>query len=243
MLPLDVVAPVTGSTPASEARAAPELALDLPWLQPYPDARLPDAQLGARESVALAFLAALQLLPPRQRAALLLAEVLDGSAAEVAAALDTTVASVNSALQRARATLRERAAAWQAPAPVADEQDVLRRFVAAWEQGDVDGLVALLRDDARWSMPPARLWFEGRAAIEQLLRRYPPTWEGRSFRCVPVGANRQPAAAMYLRAADDDVWRFVGVHALGVRDGRLSEIVAFGASLCAGFRLPATIDR
>lgn len=246
VLPADVVPPVTAATPASEARSTPPVGAGHAWVQPFPDALLgpealrPDTRIAQRESVALAFVAALQVLPARQRAALLLTDVLGWSAAEAAEGLDTTVVAVHSAVQRARASLRGRGEP-QARGPV--EAEVLRRYVAAWEADDVKALVALLRDDARWEMPPAPLWFHGKDAIADLLRRYPPSWRGRSFRLMPLGANGQPAAAVYLREAGAETFTAVGVHVLSVEGGRIAQITAFGADLCKAFGLAATLDR
>jgi len=118
---------------------------------------------------------------------------------------------------------------------------VLAGFVRAWETGDAGELTRLLREDARWAMPPAPLWFQGRAAIETLLRLFPPRWQGREFRMLPVGANRQPAAAAYLRQPGQSEFHFSGLHVLRVEGGQLAEITSFGPALCAGFRLPPTL--
>jgi RNA polymerase sigma-70 factor (ECF subfamily) len=213
VLPQDVAAPVTAATPSSEARAAPAWAPEVPWLQPYPDELLevagpehlePDAVAAAHETIELAFLAALQHLPPRQRAILLLSELVGWSAAEVAELLELTVASVTSALQRAHATLRQRLPAdrrdWAPAVPITDDQRaLLKSYMEAWEHGDAAALTRLLREDARWAMPPAPLWFDGRAAIANMLALFPPRWQGREFKMVATAANRQPAAAAYLR--------------------------------------------
>src|SRR5918995_288490 len=147
------------------------------WLEPYPDSLLPDpaladpqARLDLRESVGLAFLAAVQHLPPRQRAMLLLFDVLGWSAAEIAELLETSVAAVNSGLQRARATLDSRPAA----RPTEDEERALvERFVDAWDRVDIEGLVALLRDDAVMAMPPEPVWFDGREAVGEFFATVP----------------------------------------------------------------------
>jgi RNA polymerase sigma-70 factor (ECF subfamily) len=271
VLPQDVVPPVTAATPASEARAAPAVAREIAWLGPYPDSELeappgwaaedagsrlaapaaaqPEALVAARETVELAFLAALQHLPPRQRASLILADVVGWSAAEVAEQLEVSVASVTSALQRAHQTMRahQLSAGPAGAAPVGraalgraadEERAALRVFMAAWEQGDVAELTRLLRDDARWAMPPARLWFDGREAISRLLALYPPHWQGRAFKMAVTGANRQPAAASYLRGPGEAAYRFTGIHVLRVDGGQIAEITTFAAELCAAFRLP-----
>jgi RNA polymerase sigma-70 factor, ECF subfamily len=255
VLPPDVAPPVTAATPASEARPAPTLAPEVPWLQPYPDQLLevaapgaaePEASLVARETIELAFLAALQHLPPRQRAILILTEVVGWSAAEVAELLELTLASVNSALQRAHATMRAqrppgRADGVPSVPATTEERAALKIFMDAWEQGDTSELIRLLREDARWAMPPAPLWFEGRAAIASLLALFPPRWQERSFKMVPTGANRQPAAAAYLRGAGDAAYRLASVHVLRVEGGEIAEITTFSGQLCAAFQLPPVL--
>lgn len=164
---------------------------EVPWLEPVPDAWLggalddrdsPEAQLTRRQSVALAFLAALQLLPPLQRAALLLTSVLGWSAAESAEALETSVAAVNSALQRARHTLDLKAPGWSRSAPRPDSTSLSTRYVDAWTRGDADGLAALLRDDVTLAMPPFSAWFRGKSDVSTFLRHFMATsgvWQAR----------------------------------------------------------------
>ena len=258
VLPLDVVPPVTAASDWSDPPAEPPRAPEVPWLQPYPDRLLgpsepaaprdtePDAAVVARETIELAYLAALQHLPPRQRAVLLLRDVLDWSAKETAALLDTTVQAVNSALQRARATMRARVPSgrhdWApATAPTEAERALLHRFIEAWERDDAGALTALLREDARWAMPPAPLWFDGRDAIALLLARFPIGWQGCAFRLVPTGANRQPAAASYLRAGGESAYRLTGVHVLRVEGDRIAEITSCSVELCRAFGLPDTL--
>jgi RNA polymerase sigma-70 factor (ECF subfamily) len=247
VLPQDVV-PAVRETDAP--RATPPLRPELPWLQPFPDRLLdvpapgdeqPDAQLVARETVELAFLAALQHLPARQRAILLLCDVLGWSAKETAAMLDVTVASVTSALQRAHDTMRAHVPTGRrdgAPSPPTNaERAVLATFMAAWERADPAELTRLLREDARWAMPPAALWFDGRAAIERLLTRFPMDFHGH-HRMIPTAANRQPAAAGYLRPHGQAEFRLASVHVLRVEGGQIAEITTFAASLCRGFDVP-----
>src|SRR3954452_2517385 len=166
------------------------------WLQP-----LPDEHYEAREAVGLAFITGLQHLPPAQRAALVLRDVLDFRAAEVADMLDTTPASVNSGLQRARATLESRVPrADRAPLPrSAKEREIAGRFADAFESGDVDAIVALLTDDAWLTMPPAPLEYQGPAAIGDFLSKVPAKGRLERFRFVPTRANGQPAFGIYLR--------------------------------------------
>ena len=257
VLPPDVAPPVTASTPSSEARSKPPSAPEIPWLQPYPDSLLelpapaenqPDAVVAARETIELAFVAALQHLPPRQRTILILSDVISWSAREVAGLLELSVASVNSALERARATMRALLPPgrqeWAPSTPVTDDQRaVLKSFMNAWEKGDPAELTKLLREDARWTMPPAPLWFDGRAAIADMLRRFPPDWQGRQFKMVPTSANRQPAAAAYLRQPGESEFRLSGVLVLRVEAGEIAEITTFSPELCAAFELPPMLDR
>ncbi len=254
-MPQDVAAPVTAETPASEARATPPAAPDVAWLQPYPDeqlelaaprAREPEVAASARETIELAFIAALQHLPARQRALLILSDVVGWSAKELAEMLELSVPAVNSALQRAHATMQAKLPlgreGWAPPTPVTDAQRaVLQRFMSAWEAGDPAQLTSLLREDARWAMPPAPLWFEGRPAIANMLRLFPPTFGGRRFRMMAVAANRQPAAAAYLCQPGESTFGLTAVLLLRVEAGRIAELTTFSAELCRGFSLPATL--
>jgi len=255
VLPQDVAEPVTAATDTSGARSQPVWAHEIPWLTPYPDSRLepaapseaePEATAVARESIELAYLAALQHLPPRQRAILILRDVLDWSAKETAALLDTSVASVNSAHQRARTTMRARRPIGRAdePPPVEptdQERLALEAFMEVWERADAGGLTALLRADARWAMPPAALWFDGRAAIDRMFELFPIDFEGRAFRMVATAANRQPATAAYLRARGASEFRFTALHVLRIEGGQIAEVTTFGPELCRAFGLPPTL--
>ncbi len=210
---------------------------DLPWIQPYPDRLLasegddPGAAVVARETIELAFLAAIQHLPPRQRAVLILRDVLDWPAKDTAALLDASVASVNSALQRARATLREqlpeRRSEWgAATGPSAEESELLRRYVDAHERADVDGLAELLRADARLAMPPHRIWFAGRDAIVTASAKgFDPAF-GR-LRAAVTGANRQPAVAWYLLAPGEVAYVPLAFDVLRIEEGLVAEITSF----------------
>ncbi len=252
VLPEDLVEPVTASTDANQARSEPPYRPELPWLQPYPDdllddlAAQPDTKAISRETIELAYLVALQHVPPRQRAVLILRDALGWSANEVAALLELSTQAVNSALQRARATLRttlpESREQWPSQAARTEqEQHVLTSFMQAWERADAAALTSMLREDARWSMPPAALWFLGRASIVRLFELYPLSANG-EFRTLAVRANRQPAAAGYLRRPGDTEFRLNGVTVLAVdRQGKIAEINAFGAELCRGFNLPGTL--
>jgi RNA polymerase sigma-70 factor (ECF subfamily) len=194
------------------------------WLEPYPDE--PDATYEQRESVELAFIAALQHLPARQRAALLLRDVLGFAPAEIAAALDATPAAVYSALQRAHQAVEERLPARSQQATLralGDERlrDAVERYVAAWERNDVDALVALLADDASFSMPPRPSWYRGRDAIAAFLVARPMS-RPRRWGHVPVGANGQPAVGVYVDG------RAHGIDVLTLdADARISAVVGF----------------
>jgi RNA polymerase sigma-70 factor (ECF subfamily) len=220
---------------------------DLPWLQPYPDRLLegiapsddePEAVIVARETIEIAFLAAIQVLPPRQRAVLILRDVLGWSAKETASLLEASVAAVNSALQRARATLKqelpERRLDWAPmPDPSESERALLQRFMDAVEQADVNAMAELLRDDARATMPPTPTWHDGREAImtavHQSFSPASPYYVG-EWRLLPTGANLQPACAGYLRRPGDTEYRPFALDVLRFEDGKLVEITAFGAS-------------
>jgi len=229
----------------------PLAAADLPWLEPYPDRLLettaPDALVVERETIELAFLAAAQYLPPRQRAVLMLRDVLGWPAKETASVLETTVASANSALQRARTTLRERLPArraeWSAGDPTAEEAALLKRFIAAYEQGDPNAVARLLHEDAQAIMPPYTLWFGSREpiirALSLSLDPAAPTCVGR-FRMLPIRANRQPAVATYLRRPGEDGYRWFGVTLLTVERGLVAAMAAFEPPSAAPWGLPET---
>jgi RNA polymerase sigma-70 factor, ECF subfamily len=209
------------------------------WLEPYPDERLvpedgfasPEARYEQRESIELAFVAALQHLPARQRAVLILREVLGFSAREVADTLETTTASVNSALQRARATVEERLPEQSQQATLRSLGDdrvreLVTSYVDAWQRGDVEAVVALLAEDAAFTMPPLRTWFRGRDGIAVFLAGSPLSGQWR-WQPLPTQANGQPALAFY--SWDPDAGSYVPF-ALNVLtfDGELiSEVDAF----------------
>ena len=229
---------------------------EIPWLQPYPDRLLdratavedqPDAVAVARETIELAYLAAIQLLPPNQRAVLIMREVLGWSAKEAAEVLETSTASVESALQRARATMaRHRPVSsdhW-APAspPDAEERALLQRYIDAHHRADTAAVVDLLREDVRFTMPPEPVCYVGRDALTRFFDTevFGPGGIG-EFRLVPTRANRQPAAANYIRAWDDDVFRAVTLDVLRIEDGLIREITTFDSGMFAMFGLPAAL--
>jgi RNA polymerase sigma-70 factor (ECF subfamily) len=255
VLPQDIAPAITASSDPAQARSGPPRALEVPWLQPYPDSRLelaasadsqPEAAVVARESIELAFLAVLQHLTPRQRAVLILRDVLDWSAAETAALVEGSVASVNSAHQRARATLRSRLGPGDkdqadrvASRSVDQEQATLQAFMRAWEDADTAAMTALLRQDVRWAMPPAPLWFDGLDAVRRLYALFPIDWHGRAFKMLSSAANRQPAAAAYLSADGQAPFELTALHVLCVDQlGRIAEVTTFGPELCRHFELP-----
>jgi RNA polymerase sigma-70 factor (ECF subfamily) len=226
--------------PAADPAVPPSAPTDLPWLQPYPDRLLepiapaqeePGAVVVARETIELAFLAAIQHLSPRQRAVLILRDVLGWSAKETASLLDASVASANSALQRARATLRdrlpERTTDWgPSPRPSDEERELLRRYLEAHERADLEALAELLREDVRLTMPPHPTWYAGREAILIAMRQgFDPDF-GR-LRSVVAAANRQPAAAHYLRAPGESDYRPLALDVLRIEGGRVAEITSF----------------
>jgi RNA polymerase sigma-70 factor (TIGR02960 family) len=225
---------------------------EVPWLQPYPDRLLdelapsdtqPDAVVVARETIELTYLAVIQLLPPRQRAVLILRDVLGWSAAGTASALDTSVAAANSALQRARATLRARLPArpseWSGSAPSEQERLLLEGFIDAHERADAAAAVALAREDIRVTMPPHPWCFDGLATIKPLLEQ--GLTEPGEWRLLPTRANRQPAAASYLKAPGDTEFRAFKLDVLRPQGGRIAEITTFDTALFPAFGLPPTL--
>jgi RNA polymerase sigma-70 factor, ECF subfamily len=230
--------------PAGDPNAPPSPPADLPWLQPYPDRLL--ESIIARETIELAFLAAIQHLTPRQRAVFILRDVVGWSASDTAGVVEASVASVNSALQRARATLRDRLprrrSEW-APSrwPNREERELLRRYVEAHDQADADALAALLREDARLTMPPHPTWYEGREAIVIASQKgFDPDF-GR-LRGIAAAANTQPAAAHYLRAPGDSQYRPLALDVLRIEAGQIVEISTFAfPHLFAAFGLPAAL--
>jgi len=213
-------------------------------LQPYPDRLLDD--LETRETVELAFVTAAQLLPPKQRAVLILRDVLDWSARETAEALGDSVAAVNSALQRARAGLaraRGLGAPPHAPAREADEQALLRRFMAAWDAMDVDGIVSLLARDAMMTMPPEPFYVRGAEAMGAFFRSVPLGGRLDRIRLVPTAANRQPALAAYGWDHEAGGHRAYGVMVFSLENEAVAGIVGFAdAALFERFGLPLSLE-
>ncbi len=208
------------------------------WLEPYPGIGVgepgPEARYTARESIELAFVAVIQQLPGVQRGALLLRDVLGFSASETAELLDVTVASANSALQRARARLDQRE-----PSVAPDDPQARRlaeRYATAWENADVDGIIALLATDARYAMPPLPEWYAGQPAIREFLVTGPLHWRWR-FR--PTVANGQPAFGTYWWDPERSVFAAMALDVLTVRGGAITDVVSFlDPALFTRFALP-----
>jgi RNA polymerase sigma-70 factor, ECF subfamily len=247
VLPIDYAPPArTGDDPG-------EPLAESVWVEPYPDERLgledghaaPEARYEQREAVELAFIAALQHLPPRQRAALILREVLGFSAREVAAALDTTVASVNSALQRARKAVDERLPEQSQQATMRSLGDerlrrVVEDFIDAFERGDVDAIVNLLAEDATFTMPPYSSWYRGREAIADswLMPGGPPP----RLRYVPTRANGQLALATYQLDRDEGGYVPIALDVLTLDGPRIADVTAFRMpGAFRSFGLPDTL--
>ncbi|MFI6675964.1 RNA polymerase subunit sigma-70 [Kribbella sp. NPDC050470] len=223
---------------------------ELPWLQPYPDALLdvtdpdpradPAAVVVRREHIELAFIAAIQYLTPRQRAVLVLRDVLGWSAADTAAILEVSAASVNSALQRARRGLDARLPGSGDQTPPADQIELARKYARAWHAADLAALVALLRADAQMAMPPSRSWYDGSDNIEVYLRKLFGSALGRSLRLVPTAANRQPALAVYAPAdREPDGYQPFALMVLTIDNGLICAVTGFvDPSLFPRFGLP-----
>jgi RNA polymerase sigma-70 factor (ECF subfamily) len=226
--------------PAADPHDGPgEPLLESVWVEPYPDGKLgleggpatPEARYEQREAVELAFIAALQHLPARQRAVLILRDVLGFSARETAEALETTPVSVDSALQRAHKTVDQRLPDQSQQATLrflgdAGLRDVVDRYVAAWERGDVEAVVAMLADDARMTMPPLPTWYRGREGIAAFLSRWPFASVKR-WRLIPAGANGQLAFAAYSWSEQAGAFTLHSLNALTLRGAQIEEITAF----------------
>jgi RNA polymerase sigma-70 factor (ECF subfamily) len=224
------------------------------WLEPYPDVLLegvpdtapgPEARLEMREAIGLAFVTALQRLAPRQRAVLILRDVLGYRASEVASMLETSEASVNSALQRARTTLEAVTPSGPDRAPLprsTHERELVARFADAFEAGELDNVLELLTDDAWVTMPPEPFEYQGREAIGAFLSHaFAARWQYR-HRLVPTRANGQPAFGHYIPDPQSGIVRGVGMLVLTLEDDRIAHITRFGgAALLARFGLPRTL--
>jgi RNA polymerase sigma-70 factor, ECF subfamily len=254
LLPFDKLSPSDPKTPFLPPTA------EISWLEPFPDEWLgdksavnPEARYSQSESISLAFLTALQTLPPRQRAVLILCDVLDFSALATANVLEITVSSVNSALHRARTTLAQRYPREEMEDSTMQStnertQWLLDRFVEAWESADVNGLVDLLKADAALAMPPSPSWYQGQSAIGMFVAATVfseggmfPGEAAHRWRLLPTRANGSPAFVMYQRDDKNDYQAF-GLIALIINQDRLSQIINFiDPSLPPLFGFPATI--
>ena len=226
--------------PATDPHSGPgEPVVESVWVEPYPDEMLgiedgyaaPEARYEQRESIELAFVAALQHLPPNQRAVLILREVLGFSAKEVADTLDTSTASVNSALQRARAAVEERTPEPSQQATLralGDEElkEIVDRYVEAWEQCDVETVVAMLSEDVTFAMPPLASWYAGREAIAAWAAGWPLSGAWR-WRVVRTSANGQPALGFYAWNAQDESYRPFALNVVTFRGSLISQVTAF----------------
>jgi len=221
------------------------------WLQPFPDVALegafevlpgPQARYEQTESISLAFVTALQMLPPRQLAVLILRDVLGFHAGEVAEMLEVTIDSVNSALKRARASLQRRqSAAGHQPPPAAGspaEESIVTMFARAWESADLDALVALLTDDVFIAMPPEPFGYEGRELVARYCARQ--FGAGRRFDLVPTRANGQPAFGAYLRMPTG-IRHATAFYVLTLAGGRIYGMTRFEASVLPWFGLPRSL--
>src|SRR3954471_12514291 len=231
-----------GYGPAADPHGGPgEPVVESVWIEPYPDELIgvedelagPEARYEQREAVELAFVAALQLLPPNQRAALVMREVLGFSAQETAEALDTSVASVNSALQRARKTVEERAPEESQQATLrelGDERvrEIVERYLDAWERNDVETVMDILAEDATFTMPPLASWFGGEESIRIFLSGWPlsGTWR---WRPITTTANGQPALAFYIWDDGEEAYMPFALNVLTFRGDRISAVDAFVA--------------
>jgi RNA polymerase sigma-70 factor (TIGR02960 family) len=250
--------PTSTSTPPPELEPPEPTRLgELLWLEPYPDALLegladsapgPEARYEAREAISLAFVTALQVLPPRQRAAVILRDVLGFPASEAARILDTSEESVTSALKRARAALErhQRSSGQHAPAPPpgsAAEQQLVDRLTRAFETADVDGIVAMLSEDAWLTMPPLPLEYQGRELAAKFLTATAlrPGWTARLLPA-PTRANGQPAFGFYARDPHTGGFYTVGLLVLTLSGSQICAMTRFDSSILPRFGLPATLS-
>jgi RNA polymerase sigma-70 factor (ECF subfamily) len=246
--------PATHQAEATLSEPIPENIDDPIWLEPYPGSPIPTSEgphpedlVVAHEDIALAFIVVLHRLPPRQRAVLLLRDVLDWSANEVAALLDTTIPAVKSALHRARAILAQGHVSpdvdlrWKIDGATAA---LLSAYVAAWEAADIDTFVRLLTDDATFSMPPIPAWYRGRETIRALVSRTIFAGEacGR-WHLLPTCANGQPAFGVYRQTPNPRLYAAYGIQVVSLEGQMISDVITFrNASLVMRFGLPETLE-
>jgi RNA polymerase sigma-70 factor (ECF subfamily) len=250
------VLPIDYGPPADPHERTTEPLLESVWIEPIPDEQLaveeqapsPEARYQQRESVELAFIAALQHLPARQRAVLILRDVLAFSARETADMLDTSPPAIDSALQRAHKTVQQRLPDQSQQTTLgslddAQLQQLVDRYMEAWESADVPALTALLADDAIMDMPPLREWYSGRDAVAAFLERFPLGEYAGRRRLLPTRANGQPATAHYVWDHDAEAFLPHAIHVLTLEGDRIREITVFHApEAFARFGLPETLD-
>ncbi len=224
------------------------------WIEPFPEELLapissnPEARYDAYEAISLAFLVALHVLPARQRTVLILSDVLGWPLAEIADALDTTLSSVTSLLHRARETMKQRNMAGKREGyrvSVADHQtkQLLERYLQAWEAADIEGIVALLTDDATFPMPPYPIWVQGKPAIQVFIGRTILSGEAQKrYKLIPIRASGQPGYAFYQLDEHTRQYQPFAIHLLAIENGLISEAITFGfPSLFRFFNLPPSI--
>ena len=239
------------ATPEVDSRRPPTFD-EVPWLQPIPDDVLvasadePDAAMVAKETIKLAFLAAVQHLPARQRAVLILRDVLGWSAKETAGVLDASVPAVNSALQRARSTLQDLGRPgrleWSSINPPSHTERLLvQRYMDAHERADAAAVIELLGEDVRFTMPPQEVRMDGRTPVSEFFRDLFGADNPGEWRLVASSANGQPALANYIRAWGDAAYRAATFDVLQVRGGVITEITTFDAGVFPAFGLPSTL--
>lgn len=239
--------------PPSDPAAPFEPPLTEPvWIEPFPDERLapqeasPEARYEARESISFAFMIALQELPPRQRCALILGDVLDWQAAEVAGVLEVSVSAVNSLLHRARLTLKQRyhQKGEPKPPPAPQQAQLLERYLAAWESADIDGIVSLLTEDAAFPMPPLPGWYRGRDAIRRFILATSLAGEAAGrWKLLPIRANDSPGFAFYVRDEAGGKYLPFALQVLRFEGEQFGNVTTFGApNLFPAFGLPAEVE-
>jgi len=251
------LAPIMLGAASTLTEPIPQKILEPIWLEPYPDALLltgdernPEEVVIEREHITLAFIVALHLLPPRQRAVLLLRDVLDWPASEVATFLDTTVSAVKSALHRARAILADHYHDHHAPGADPDlkldstTQQQLNAYVGAWEAADSVALARLLKEDATFSMPPIPAWYRGRESIRALVSRTVFSGEAHGrWRLLPTAANAQTAFGLYRQAETSGLYQAYGIQVVTRSGQMIRDITTFiDAELFAHFDLPPTLS-
>jgi RNA polymerase sigma-70 factor (ECF subfamily) len=248
MLPLELPGPSDPSAPL------PAPILDPVWIEPYPDEWIapavsnPEARYDSYESVSLAFLAALQVLPPRQRIALILADVLDWPMGEIADTLQTTISSVTSLLHRARLTMKQRRIPEgkdmaRMKMPVDQTRDLLDRYVRAWESADIKDIISLLSDTATFPMPPFPIWVQGKQAVSELLSLKILAGEGHGrFKLVPLHANGQSGFAFYLIDQANRTYHPYALQVITIESGLVTDVTTFGMpALFRHFQLPSSL--